>query len=207
VLTARVADPSVREAVTGVLRPDPDLAQLIRAEGSDSDGDGGAGIIARVWPNTKYIDTVVTGSMAQYVPALNHYVGDLPIISMAYVSSEASIGINLQLMCDPSEVSYTIIPTTAYFEFLPVDDDDAADGSATSHQLVELAGVEAGREYELVVTTYAGLSRYHYGRSNIPRVSRTSPSAKNRALREDNLPRVLHSGKNCTRGRWPSPSA
>jgi hypothetical protein len=41
----------------------------------------------------------------------------------------------------------------------------------------------------------------HYGRSKIPRVPRASPSAKNRALGEDNLPRVLHSGKKCTRGR------
>jgi hypothetical protein len=35
----------------------------------------------------------------------------------------------------------------------------------------------------------------HYGRTVIPRVPGTSPSAKNRALGEANLPRVLHSGK------------
>jgi auxin responsive GH3 family protein len=160
VLTARVSDPSVREAVAGVLRPDPDLARFVRAEGSGSNG-----IIARMWPNTKYIDTVVTGSMAQYVPALNRYSGGLPIISMVYGSSEATVGINLQPMCDPSEVSYTIIPTSAYIEFLPVDAAAAAGDSpaAASHQLVELAAVEAGREYELVVTTYGGLSRYRVG--------------------------------------------
>jgi hypothetical protein len=32
-------------------------------------------------------------------------------------------------------------------------------------------------------------------RSKVPRVSLASPSAKNRALGEENLPRVLHSGK------------
>jgi auxin responsive GH3 family protein len=69
VLTARVADPSVREAVTDVLRPHPNHAKFVCAEGSGSIGDGEADIIARMWPNTKYIDTVVTGSMAQYVPA------------------------------------------------------------------------------------------------------------------------------------------
>jgi hypothetical protein len=41
----------------------------------------------------------------------------------------------------------------------------------------------------------------HYGRSQIRRVSHGSSSAKYRALREANLPWVLHSGKNCTRGR------
>ncbi|CAN6335486.1 unnamed protein product [Urochloa humidicola] len=159
----RVTDPSVREAVAGVLRrPDPELAGFIRAEGSSS--GNGAGIIARIWPNTKYLETVVTGSMAQYVPTLNHYSGGLPIISMAYVSSECSIGLNLRPMCDPSDVSYTIMPNMAYFEFLPVPvDAAAAEHAATASQLVELAAVEVGREYELVVTTYSGLCRYRVG--------------------------------------------
>ncbi|CAN6362180.1 unnamed protein product [Urochloa humidicola] len=160
-LTARVTDPSVREAVAGILRrPNPELARFIRAEGS-SNGDG-AGIIARIWPNTKYIDTVVTGSMAQYVPTLNLYSGGLPIISMMYASSECSIGLNLRPLCDPSEISYTIMPNVAYFEFLPVDA-AAAEHDATASQLVELAGVETGREYELVVTTNSGLCRYRVG--------------------------------------------
>ncbi|CAN6330433.1 unnamed protein product [Urochloa humidicola] len=98
--------------------------------------------------------------MAQYVPTLNYYSGGLPIISMMYASSECTIGINLQPMCDPAEVSYTIMPNTAYLEFLPVD---AAAEHATPSQLVELANVEVGCEYELVVTTYAGLCRYRIG--------------------------------------------
>jgi auxin responsive GH3 family protein len=48
--TRRVTDSSVREVVAGVLRPDPDLARFIRAECS---GDRWAGIIPRIWPNTK----------------------------------------------------------------------------------------------------------------------------------------------------------
>jgi hypothetical protein len=47
----------------------------------------------------------------------------------------------------------------------------------------------------------------HYGRGKIPRVSLASPSAKNRALGKENLPQVLHSGNNCTRGREAFPSA
>ncbi|KAF8661995.1 hypothetical protein HU200_056583 [Digitaria exilis] len=74
--------------------------------------------------------------MAQYVPTLNHYSGGLPIISVMYASSdsECTVGINLRPL------------------------------STVSHQqLVELADVEVRREYELVVTTYAGLSRYRVG--------------------------------------------
>jgi hypothetical protein len=46
-----------------------------------------------------------------------------------------------------------------------------------------------------------------YGRDKISRVSQASPNAKNRALGKANLPRVLHSGKNSTRGREALSSA
>ncbi|KAL6657666.1 hypothetical protein ACP70R_005446 [Stipagrostis hirtigluma subsp. patula] len=155
-LTPRVTDASVREAVAGILRPDAELTELIRAECST--GDWG-GIITRIWPNTKYLDVIVTGAMAQYIPTLKYYSGGLPMACTMYASSECYFGLNLRPMCDPSEVSYTIMPNMGYFEFLPVD--AAASGDAS--QLVDLARVEVGREYELVITTYAGLNRYRVG--------------------------------------------
>ncbi|KAL5197957.1 hypothetical protein ABZP36_001469 [Zizania latifolia] len=157
-LTPRVTDPFVREAVAGILRSDPELAKFIRAECSKGDW---AGIITRVWPNTKYLDVIVTGAMAQYIPTLQFYSGGLPMACTMYASSECYFGLNLRPMCDPSEVSYTIMPNMGYFEFLPVDETGAASGDAG--QLVDLARVEVGREYELVITTYAGLNRYRVG--------------------------------------------
>ncbi|KAM3393190.1 hypothetical protein ACQJBY_014055 [Aegilops geniculata] len=158
-LSPRVTDASVRVAVGAILRrPDPELARLVRQECCKGDW---AGIVTRIWPNTRYLDVVVTGAMAQYVPALEHYGGGLPMVSASYASSECYFGINLRPLCDPSEVSYTIMPNTAYFEFLPVDKE--ATGEADRSQLVDLARVEAGREYEVVVTTYTGLNRYRVG--------------------------------------------
>ncbi|GJN12735.1 hypothetical protein PR202_ga31041 [Eleusine coracana subsp. coracana] len=155
-LTTRVTDPAVREAVAAILRrPDPELARFVRAECGSGDW---AGIVTRVWPNTKYLDVIVTGAMQQYIPTLEFYSGGLPMACTMYASSECYFGLNLRPMCDPSQVSYTIMPNMGYFEFLPVDDAGDAAG-----QLVDLARVEAGREYELVITTYAGLYRYRVG--------------------------------------------
>lgn len=75
-----------------------------------------------------------------------------------YASSECYFGINLRPMCNPSEVSYTIMPNMAYFEFLPYNKE-----SEKVQTLVELADVEVGKEYELVITTYSGLYRYCVG--------------------------------------------
>jgi auxin responsive GH3 family protein len=159
VLSARITDASVREAVSCILRPDPELAELVRAECRKPDW---AGIVTRIWPKARYLDAVATGAMAQYIPALRHYGGGLPMVCTAYASSECCFGINLRPVCDPYEVSYTLMPNLGYFEFLPVDVKAEAADDVTK-KLVELAQVEAGREYELVITTYAGLSRYRVG--------------------------------------------
>ncbi|XP_072990081.1 indole-3-acetic acid-amido synthetase GH3.8 [Typha latifolia] len=157
-LNPRIGDPSVREAVSDLLRPDPELAQFVTFECSKGDWSG---IVTRVWPNTKYLDVIVTGAMAQYIPTLEYYSGGLPMACTMYASSECYFGINLRPMCAPSEVSYTIMPNMGYFEFLTID--AAGTCGAATPQLVDLAHVEVGKEYELVITTYAGLYRYRVG--------------------------------------------
>ncbi|XP_042447598.1 indole-3-acetic acid-amido synthetase GH3.8-like [Zingiber officinale] len=157
-LTIKVTDHSVRAAVAELLsQPDPELAGFLAAECSKGDW---AGIITRIWPNTKYLDVIVTGAMAQYISTLEYYSGGLPMVCTMYASSECYFGLNLRPICEPSEVSYTIMPNMGYFEFLPHGDDHVQD---QSQRLVDLADVEVGKEYELVITTYAGLNRYCVG--------------------------------------------
>lgn len=161
ILTDAVTDPSVRDSLAGILSPNPGLAKFIVDECSREDW---AGIITRIWPNTKYLNAVVTGSMAQYVPNLEYYSGgSLPMVSSMYCSSECFFGLNLRPMCKPSEVSYTIMPNMAYFEFLPVDATYVDSMTAQPPKPVDLADVEVGREYEIVVTSYTGLYRYQVG--------------------------------------------
>ncbi|KAE8708421.1 putative indole-3-acetic acid-amido synthetase GH3.8 [Hibiscus syriacus] len=101
-----------------------------------------------------------------YIPTLDYYGGGLPLACTMYASSECYFGLNLNPMCKPSEVSYTIMPSMAYFEFLPHEPDSA--GATLTRdlpppKLVDLVNVEVGKEYELVITTYAGLYRYRVG--------------------------------------------
>ncbi|XP_076905512.1 indole-3-acetic acid-amido synthetase GH3.6-like [Bidens hawaiensis] len=165
-LNSGITDPLVRESVMKILKPDQSLADFIEHECSRKSWQG---IITRLWPNTKYVDVIVTGSMAQYIPTLDYYSNELPLVCTMYASSECYFGVNLNPLCNPSEVAYTIIPTMAYFEFLPVQRAASGVGSVTRErekenlQLVDLADVELGQEYELVVTTYAGLYRYRVG--------------------------------------------
>ncbi|XP_008441807.2 indole-3-acetic acid-amido synthetase GH3.5-like isoform X1 [Cucumis melo] len=155
----KITDLSLRESVMKILvKPNPQLADLIETECSKGTWKG---IVRRLWPNTKYIKAIATGSLSQYIPLLNYYTNNLPIFSDHYGSTECLLGLNLDPICDPNETSYTLIPTMAYFEFLPMDTTNI-NGEVTQ-ELVDLVDVKLGQEYELVITTFAGLYRYCIG--------------------------------------------
>ncbi|XP_021817365.1 probable indole-3-acetic acid-amido synthetase GH3.1 [Prunus avium] len=159
-LNPKITDPSLRESMSGTLKPDPELSSFIIQECCEENWEG---IIPRIWPNTKYLDVIVTGAMAQYIPTLDYYSNGLPLACTMYASSECYFGLNLKPMCKPSEVSYTIMPNMAYFEFIPHGPSAPPLSKHSPPRLVDLADVEVGKEYELVITTYAGLCRYRVG--------------------------------------------
>ncbi|KAK4787960.1 hypothetical protein SAY86_019279 [Trapa natans] len=168
-----ITDPPCRGVVSSMLAgPNPGLADSIDKECGG--GKSWEGIIKRLWPRTKYIEVIVTGSMAQYIPTLEFYSGGIPLISVMYGSSECYFGINLQPLSKPSDVSYTLLPNMAYFEFLPLENNrgEIAAGEALCNgdhkvkvatEAVDLGDVKLGHYYELVVTTFSGLYRYRVG--------------------------------------------
>ncbi|XVF02012.1 hypothetical protein REPUB_Repub04eG0139300 [Reevesia pubescens] len=79
-----------------ILKPDPKLADFIKAECSK---DSWKGIITRLRPNTKYVDVIVTGTMSQYIPTLDYYSNGLPLVCTMYASSECYFGVNLKPLC------------------------------------------------------------------------------------------------------------
>ncbi|KAI4386334.1 hypothetical protein MLD38_004275 [Melastoma candidum] len=175
-----IVDRNCRDAVLLILeKPDPVLASTIERECGNSSWEG---IIRKLWPRTKYVEVIVTGSMAQYIPILEIYSGGLPLVSTMYASSECYFGINFKPLSDPSDVSYTLIPNMAYFEFLPVEKGDeltnhkvrcngtrcrtplnADNDPPEAKAVVDLVDVKVGNYYELVVTTFNGLYRYKVG--------------------------------------------
>ncbi|KAL6553916.1 hypothetical protein OROMI_019589 [Orobanche minor] len=168
-INSLVTDTSVRDAVMRILKPDPELADFI---GTECRKEQWQGIITRIWPNTKYVDVIVTGTMSQYIPTLDYYSDGLPLVCTMYASSECYFGVNLNPLCKPSDVAYTLIPCMCYFEFLPVHRNYSPPDSVSmpksnnereQQELVDLVEVRLGQEYELVVTTYAGLYRYRVG--------------------------------------------
>ncbi|XP_010457851.1 PREDICTED: 4-substituted benzoates-glutamate ligase GH3.12-like isoform X2 [Camelina sativa] len=149
-----IEDTSCRNCVSEILgEPNPELANLIEQECNQISWGG---IISRLWPNTKFVECIVTGQMTQYISTLEFYSKELPIVSMNYLASEAVFGMNMNPLCKPQDVSYTFIPNMAYFEFLLVDE-------VNELKIVDLVDVKLGCYYETLVTSYAGLYRYRVG--------------------------------------------
>ncbi|KAG7594248.1 GH3 family [Arabidopsis thaliana x Arabidopsis arenosa] len=149
-----ISDLSCRDSVSIILGgPNSELAELIEKECNKKSWKG---IITRLWPSTKFIQTTVTGQSAQYIPILEFYSNKLPLISPSYVSSETMFGVNVNPLCKPEDVSYTFIPTMSYFEFLLADE-------GNNDEIVDLVNVKLGSYYEPLITNYSGLHRYRMG--------------------------------------------
>ncbi|KAJ7529236.1 hypothetical protein O6H91_15G039700 [Diphasiastrum complanatum] len=165
-LNGKITNLSVRKAMARVLRPNPELASRVRVACWKTSWQG---IVKRLWPNTRVIQTVVSGSMQQYIPTIDYYSDGIQIVSMVYASSETYLGFNLNPICSPWEITYMLAPSAAYFEFLPIDRSSefgeqlTSDLCIDSQAVVDLTDVQVGKEYELLVTTDTGLYRYRMG--------------------------------------------
>ncbi|XVE80118.1 hypothetical protein DITRI_Ditri14bG0113500 [Diplodiscus trichospermus] len=164
-------DRACRNAMSSILaRPNPELADTIEQIFKDESWEG---IIKKLWPHTKCILSIVTGSMSEYISLLDLYGGGIPLVSLIYTSSEATFGINLNPLSKPSDASYTFLLNMAYFEFLLVNKDSGEkaqkfelDGASSESlemmnengnlEPVDLTNVKLGQCYEVVVTTSIG---------------------------------------------------
>ncbi|RVX20592.1 putative indole-3-acetic acid-amido synthetase GH3.9 [Vitis vinifera] len=167
-LDSSITDPECRSSMSTILSsPNPHLADEIEEICSHPSWKG---MLSQLWPRAKYIEAVITGSMAQYIPSLEYYSGGkLPLVCTMYASSECYFGVNMKPLCDPADVAFTLLPNMCYFEFIPLGEngtllmDMDEEKGVPKEKLVDLVHVRLGCYYELVVTTFAGLNRYRIG--------------------------------------------
>lgn len=162
VLSSRITVPTIRTAMSRLLKPDPHLAELIYNKCSGL--SNWYRLIPELFPNAKYIYGIMTGSMEPYLKKLRHYAGELPLLSADYGSSEGWIGANVNPQLPPKLATYAVLPNIGYFEFIPlrVDIEDQDHNKMDRSFLcmepkpVGLTEVKIGEEYEIILTNGAG---------------------------------------------------
>lgn len=106
-------------------------------------------LVSDILPNLQYISGIGGRIFELQGKALKRYIGNIPIHYFAYASSECMIGVATEL----DEAKYLLLPHSAYYEFLPLESDNA----------LKLNDIVIGESYELVITTFSGLYRYKTG--------------------------------------------
>ena len=116
---------------------------------------GFAGIAKRLWPGLRAVCGIRGSVYSAEDAALEYYTRGVPRHFFCFVSSECFMGIPLRM----NEAVYALMPRSAFFEFLPY-------GTGTPEK--ETAGetllpreLETGKDYEIIITNFSGLYRYH----------------------------------------------
>jgi hypothetical protein len=113
--------------------------------------DGGRFGVSDIWTDMGAVLTVTGGAFRFYADQLQPFLGDAKVFSPIYSASEGTFGFGYS--CD--EPFYLLLPILNYIELLPVENADEA-----SARPIPAWQAEPGREYETVITTFAGLVRY-----------------------------------------------
>ena len=139
-----ILDADVRGDLEKTLSPNPSRAAYLRKLVAD----GKPFTPASYWKEMKMAMFWLSSSVGRNVDEVRPYFdSSVKFMDAGYGSSEAKL--NIPMM--PEEKSGALSIATSFYEFIPVDGGEPL----LAHQL------EDGHEYELVVTTWAGLYRYN----------------------------------------------
>jgi hypothetical protein len=136
-----------RKILLKKISPDAARADFLESEFKK----GFKGIARRIWPKLIYIASVTGANFSIYDDKVAEYSGNIPVYSSVYSATEATVGINRYI----NRQRYVVIPSVAFFEFIPVENSD--EDQPSTKNLNEL---KIGSDYEVVATNQAGLYRY-----------------------------------------------
>lgn len=109
-------------------------------------------IARKIWPKLTRVIAAGTGSFAIYTEKLSRYIGDVAHINGLYAASEALLGV-----CnDAGSDVYTLDEENVFCEFIPVEGDN-------SDRALLAGELEAGKEYNVIITNNSGFYRYRLG--------------------------------------------
>jgi hypothetical protein len=136
----------LRKKFESMFTPDRERAEELRNEfrkGFDE-------IVIRIWPDFQWLGAIGTGGFSQYTLKMRQYTGkNIPYSFLNYAASESLMAVARRT----GEDGFVLLPDGGFYEFIPADSDDE-ETTLTIDQL------EAGKDYEIVVTNLSGFYRY-----------------------------------------------
>ena len=138
--------PEVRQALSAHLRPMPERAAYLRAQFEQGFDET---LFSRLWPNMAVICGIGNASFKPSADYVRSMSAGIPIDYNIYGASEGLVAACYRL----NDTDMQLLTDSCFYEFIPFGED----GSRT----LTLDQLEAGQKYEILITTQAGLYRYH----------------------------------------------
>ena len=138
--------PDVRRALSALIRPMPQRAAYLRAQFEQGFDDT---LFRRLWPNMTVICGIGNASFKSSADYVRSLCAGIPFDFNIYGASEGLVAACYRL----NDTDMQLLTDSCFYEFIPAGED----GSRT----LTLDQLQAGEKYEILLTTQAGLYRYH----------------------------------------------
>lgn len=137
--------PELRRELSALIRPMPERAAYLRRQFEQGFDET---LYKRLWPNLTVICSIGNASFKPAADYIRGFAKGVPFDFSIYGASEGLVAAVYQL----DDTDMQLLTDSCFYEFIPYGEpDDSA---------VTLDKLEKGRQYEILITTQAGLYRY-----------------------------------------------
>lgn len=138
-------NPELRRKLAALVKPMPERAAYLRAQFEQGFDET---LYRRIWPNLAVICSIGNASFKPATDYIRGFAKGIPFDFSIYGASEGLVAACYSL----ENTDMQLLTDSCFYEFIPFGEDD-------SHVLT-LDQLEEGKQYEILITTQAGLYRY-----------------------------------------------
>ena len=142
--------PELRRELSALLRPMPERAAYLRKQFEKGFDET---LLKRIWPHMTVLCAIGNASFRPAAAYVRSFAKDIPFDYAIYGASEGLIAAVTEL----ESTDMQLLTDSCFFEFIPAEGEVRADGK----EILTLDELEQGGKYEVLITTQAGLYRYH----------------------------------------------
>lgn len=139
-------NPVLRKRLMKKLRPMPERAAYLRKQFEQGFDDT---LLKRLWPNLTMISSIGNASFKPAADYVRGLAGNIPFDFSIYGASEGLVAACYEL----ENTDMQLLTDSCFFEFIPAGE--------KGDEVLTIDKLEAGKQYEILITTQAGLYRYH----------------------------------------------
>lgn len=139
---------TLRKQLTALIRPMPERADYLQKQFEQGFDET---LLRRIWPNLTVLCSIGNASFKPAADYVRRFAKDVPFDFSIYGASEGLVAACREL----EDTRMQLLTDSCFYEFIPAEDTDGEPRVLTLDQL------EDGQKYEILITTRAGLYRYH----------------------------------------------